>query len=70
MDFNFKDEHAYVLLAFKPKCSIDIIQAIGCEARSHNAEVSSTLIIHINSKFIDYDVFPYQVLWKRKRIDA
>ena len=44
------------------KYSVDIIQAIDRRARGHNAEVSSTLIIHINSKFIVYYAFVHEVL--------
>ena len=66
MDLKFKDGYFHVVLAFEPKHSVDIIQAINRGARSHNAEVSSTLIVRINSKFIYHDAFPYQVLMEEE----
>ena len=66
MDLKFKDGNVHLILAFESKHSVDIIQAVGHKARSYNTEVSSTLIIQINSKFIYYVAFPYQVLMEEE----
>ena len=53
---------------FEPTSSVDIIQAIGQEVRSQNSEVSSSLIVHMNSKFIGYHDFPHKMLMEEEEI--
>ncbi len=58
-----------MILAFEPRSSVDIVQAIGRGARSHDASVTSTMIVGSESKIIKYNKSPYELLISSERLN-